>query len=207
MSEEENTITDATIPDPLSPETFSFIDALSEVIYPEDTVEIYLNASAAVRSERARAFLSTVDESDAAQYAKVAGLIEKYETEVRASTYTFRLKGVATERLEELSSIAEKVHPTQYKTGFDQNHMPVKVAEPNKEQLLYLNDLVLSILVEQIVAPNGAVDTAPGVDVMSAFRKKAPASQFQKLMAAMGSLRGKIEMFEQSVDDDFLANA
>ena len=195
--------------DPLTPETFSFFEVLEGILYPKDEVEVYLNEQAAYELRKLYEKISGTPEEDLTEDDKAGLLLEvdRLKAAIDASKYVFKITGVSDDVITDLRTLAE--------SRFEDKKKQVKAADgtlkrylPESEYINFgrlLSALVLAAHVEQIVAPDGRVMTAPGEDELARFMDKAPTSEKLKLQQAIEKLKVESSDFESKVDADFLA--
>ena len=195
-----------TVDELQAPETFDFLEVLNHRGYPTDEVVIYLDEATAHKisklSER-KALLFDESEMDAAD-AEMAAL----KAVLAKSAYTFKLKGVPGEVKEALAESAKEKFKPEYETS--KNFITGQVQKFEKDNPGRTKFLGLSIFqshVEQIVAPDGKVITAPEVGIIDAFLTKAPDAQVQKFIDAVNALQVSAQAFEDATDEDFLAKS
>ena len=186
-------------------ETFSFTEVVQGRGYPRDEVAIYLDEATAYQIAKTEKQIadSLDDEEIDALAEKVAELRKK----LAQSKYVFKIVGLSTETREDLLEKARADIKPEYESH--KNFMTGQVEKVEKESPKrdrYYTNLLWQASIEQIVAPNGAVDTAPTLETVEAFRK-APLSQQAKFQTALNELSVAAEIFEESVDDDFLASS
>lgn len=211
MSENENSPLGAPVEDAdvLTPESFSFVDVLSERAYPKDRVDLAMDEVAAIELDKIMLQINDIPEGgDSGELEQLLADAERYSQRLDKSTYTFYLTGVSDDTITDLQEIAS--------AEFEPKKKPVKSASgrierilPESEQanyLRYFNALGLSVHIEQIVhAATGRVMTAPPVEEIAVFMDKAPTSQKVKLQVKINALRASSEAFERRIDADFLA--
>lgn len=205
MTDETNNLNEET--DPLTPETFSFFDVLEGREYPKDEVAIYLNESAAYKLERLIRDLGDAESmSDEEQDAAVAE-IDELRNLIERSKYVFHISGVSDDLISDLKNVADE-HFEKKRVNRKAGDGTLRRVLPESESVdytRYMNALVLAAHIEQIVAPNGKVLTAPGVDEIATFMDKAPTSEKNKLQFRISELRVNSSAFEAKVSADFLA--
>jgi hypothetical protein len=213
MSKKETTdvpVEDQNVPeehDPLTPETFSFIDTLAEKEYPSDTVEIFMDEVAAIELAKIAIKIDQVPESDPETLEVFLKDAVKWQKRLEKSMHLFHIKGVSDDTITDLREIAA--------AEFESRKRPRKAANghldrilPESEQLNYVryfNALVLSVHIKQIVRDDGAILTAPSAEEIATFVDKGPTTEKQKLQRAIDRLRARAEDFERKIDVDFLA--
>jgi len=191
-----------------SPDTFDFISVLSGDTrgYPKDGVTILLDEATAYKIAKLETQAAGMDSGN--DYDSVIVEVARLRKKLGGTAYTFKLTGVSQEVQEDILKLAQEKFPTKYDSnknfltgGID------RTEKPNQERDRYFVSLLYQAHVEQIVAPNGAVDTAPAVETIDAFLRKAPRSQIDKFEQALKGLQVTATMFEQATDEDFLAKS
>ena len=193
----------------LSKETFSFFDVLSGVSYPKDVLTIYMDEAAAYDLEKLLREISGTSENDVTEESVEALRVkaEALKSRIENSKYTFFLTGVSDDRIVDARTLTDKEFekrkkPRKNASGHIEKYLP---EDQQYEWMRYLNAVVQSLHIEQIVAPNGAVMTAPSPDEIAHFYDKAPGAEKGRLDQAIASLRVKSESYEASIDEGFLA--
>jgi hypothetical protein len=198
-------MSDENFEDVLQPDTFNFLDVLSERSFPKETVSIYLNAQAAHEANRARK--AYADAENKASETEAKKLFKKYQDLVKASEYKFHLTGVALERIEELQEIAKEKYPVEMRNRKTASGSLEQYEVPNPLRDEYLSFLTLWVHVEAIEAPDGRIQTAPDADTIIKFIKTAPSSQVERFANAIRDIQITSNAFENAIDDDFLAKS
>lgn len=186
-----------------SQETFSFAEVVQGRGYPQDEVTLVLDEATAYQiSKLEKQIASETDSKKADELAE--GLVPLKE-KLAKSKFVFKIRGISSELREELLKKARE----DFKPEYDSNKNFItgqveKVERDNPERDRYYTNLLWQASTEQIVAPNGAVDTAPDLSAFVSLRS-APLSQQRKFQDALNNLEVASEFFEVSSDDDFLA--
>src|SRR5690606_11790061 len=119
------------------------------------------------------------------------------------SKYVFKIVGLSTQTREDLLEKARTDIKPEYESH--KNFMTGQVDKVEKESPKrdrYYTNLLWQASIEQIVSPTGAVDTAPTLETIEAFRK-APLSQQAKFQNALNQLAVAAEVFEEATDASF----
>lgn len=170
---------------------FSFAEVLEGRSYPRDEVQICIDEDLLYRLKKARA---DGDEN----------LVKQLEEKKAKSTYTLKLVGVSSEKREELEKIAEEKFPRRYEQIKNFKDGTLQRQEvPSEERADYNNDLLWATQIEQIIAPDGRVDTAPGVATARKLRKTAPLGELIRVQQAIVSLVMTSDVFERKTDAQF----
>ena len=212
MSDTENTIEDQG----LTKETFSFFDVLNEVNYPTETIEVYLNENAAYQFGKLRREINEsgldvnapLTGATAAVKKQIKGYkdrLAKIRSDLDDSKFTFHLKGVSNDRIVSARDVVEEKFNKRKKQqkaadGTIRKYLP---EEEQVDYVRYLDALIIALHVEQVVAPNGAVNTSPDVDEIAAFFDGAPTAAQEKLRSAVQELRVDAEEYERAIDEGF----
>lgn len=216
----------SNIEDALNMETFSFADVVQGRSYPTDTVTLcsdeataydrgkYLDAVLEARGDtsfsmlvgpkreqaKVKAYQTAIDDDP-----EVAKKVEEFDNKLAKSTYTFHIQGVSDEHVETLNKKALAEIPPEYEQSWRNpaTGQQVKGEEkPSPERNRLFTNLIWAAYIAKIVAPNGAVDTAPGLPAAEAIRKM-PQSQQSKFNDAINKLAVESSAFEASVSTDF----
>lgn len=198
-------MSDENFEDVLQPDTFNFLDVLSERSFPKDKVSIYLNAEAAHEANRARK--AYADAETKASETEAKKLFKKYQDLVKASEYKFHLTGVSLERIEELQELAKEKYPIETRNRKTGSGALEQYEIPNQDRDEYLSMLTLWVHVEAIEAPDGRIQAAPDADTIIKFIKTAPPSQVERFANAVRDIQVTSNAFENAIDDDFLAKS
>lgn len=185
-----------------NPETFSFLDVVQGRGYPKDEVVINLDEQTAYQIQKLETRIA--DQTDNAEADRLSKELIGLHAKLAQSRFVFKITGVSTELKEQLLEQTIAKIPDTYDTN--KNFMTgqvEKVKKNNPKQGVLFSDLLWQAMVEQIVAPSGAVDTAPSLETISAFRGRAPESQLLKFNAALEKLDVAAEAFEVATDSDF----
>lgn len=193
------------IEEKLQPDTFNFLDVLSQRSYPKDKVSIYLDEGAAYQAKITRQLIE--EAGTEAEIKKLQKLLKEYSAKVKASEYIFHLTGVSMERNEEILELAKEKYPVEMRTRKTASGSLEQYEVPSPERNEYVGYLFIWIYVEAIESPDGKIHAAPDVENIIQFVKKAPTSQVEKVTEAIGRLRVSSELFEDAIDDDFLAKS
>lgn len=198
-------MSDENIEEALQPDTFNFLDVLAERSYPKDKVSVYLDEGAAYKAKATRLIIE--DAKTDAEVKKLQKLLKQYSDDVKKSEYIFHLTGVSSERAEEIIELAKDKYPVEKRTRKLGNGSLEQYEVPSPERNEYVGYLMFWIYVEAIEAPDGKIHAAPDIENIIQFIKKAPQSQVEKVAEAIADLRVSSELFEEAIDDDFLAKS
>lgn len=212
------------VQDALAEGTFSFADVVQGRGYPKDTVTLcadeatayergkYLDSVIEARGdtshttlfgekqEKARkdAWQRAIDD-DPAVKAKVA----EFDAILAAATYTFHIQGISDDLVQSLNEKAlAEIPPTYEKWRNPANGKQEKQEIPSPERNHLFTNMLWAAYITRIVAPDGRVDTAPGLPAAEAIRKM-PQSQQGKFNQAIGKLSVEAVAFEAATDEDF----
>lgn len=186
-------------------ETFSFTEVVQGRGYPRDEVAIYLDEATAYQIVKLEKQIA--DSLDDQEVDALAEKVAELRKKLAQSKYIFKIVGLSTQTREDLLEKARndiKPEYDQHKNFITGQVEKVEKESPKRDR--YYTNLLWQASIEQIVAPSGAVDTAPTLETVEAFRK-APMSQQVKFQTALNELSVAAEIFEESVDDDFLASS
>lgn len=188
-----------------SEEVFSFAEVVQGRSYPSEDVNIYLDEATAYRIAKIEEAIAV--EADSDRVNKLEAEIISLREQLEKSKYVFKIAGIPTEVREGLLTKAYAEIPATYhhnKNFLTGGLEKVEKESPERDKL-YTN-LLWQAHVNQIIAPDGRVETSPSLAAIVAFRG-APLSQQQKLANAINKLVVAADAFEQVVDDDFLAKS
>lgn len=185
----------------LTPEKFNFLDVLSGIAYPEDTVTIHTNEALAyqiVKLEELRKDAELAEDEDSV--SKYDALLSEKRSELKNHEYEFHLRGISVEHKKDLRRAAKQKHADRKQTV-----QGVDLKLPSDDQNDWYATLVLHAQVVKIVqVSNGAVDDSPSPEVIHAFRNKAPQGEIMRLTQAVQGLVVAAEDFEGSLNETFL---
>jgi hypothetical protein len=133
---------------------------------------------------------------------EVAKKVAELDAKIAESGYTFHIQGIPNDMFDELGKVADADRPPtieKYKDPMGGGR-PMKAETPHPDRNRHFAHLVWAAHITMIVAPNGAVDTAPGLAAAEAI-SKMPVSQQEKFALAINKLRVDAEAFEAKVSD------
>ena len=206
MTSDDNKTVEEKVDELQSVETFSFMELLQGRGFPKDSITVYLDEAAAYelqKAETASAHLEDGPELEASEKR-----ISALQDTLRETAYVFKLTGVSTELKEDLLEVAHKQFPSKYDQA--KNFMTgsvEKVEKDNPDRDRYFASLLYQAHTEQIVAPDGKVDTTPSVETIGDFLRKGPAAQVHKYIGAINKLQLTSNVFEETTNEDFLAKS
>lgn len=170
--------------------TFSVMDMLTGVSYPEDTVTIYTDARSA--HEAHRLVLADADETDPDKSNDRSKRIEELKQKVRDSALTFHLQGFPPRIQQDIITEAE----SKFKVGTDEG-------DPTAAQEFAFNKSV-ALAVQKVVSADGSEDTGSwSVEDVEKFRGIVPPDQFNKLGEKVNEVIFAGIAFDLSVTPDF----
>src|SRR5690606_20738327 len=124
------------------------------------------------------------DSVDDEEIDKLSAVVTELRAKLAQSKYVFKIVGLSTQTREDLLEKARTDIKPEYESH--KNFMTGQVDKVEKESPKrdrYYTNLLWRASIEQIVSPTGAVDTAPTLETIEAFRK-APLSQQAKFQNA-----------------------
>lgn len=216
MSDIDDGVAPGIVAEALAPESFSFAEVVQGRGYPKDTVTLYTDEQTAYD-------ISKIDERLAEIKAEQKKILDVevtagYQDEVaqlqakRAEMYAtlaksgmvFHLQGISDELRDSLLESAREKVKVEYDR--DKNFLTGQVEKREKDSperdRLYTN-MLWAAHITQIVAPDGRVDTAPGLAAAEAVRQM-PRAQVVKFAQAVQKLQVASGAFEaQASDPDF----
>lgn len=197
-------------------ETFSFVDAVNDRAYPETDVAVLLNERGAQRIVEIRKELEALDfdiarEKNAAvqdgfskEKDKLVEELDALVTQLRAETYTVKVRGISTERVEELQKQALEAFPIEY----DESTSPitgatVKTEIPNDKRGRYFTTLVRHAHIVSITAPDGAVAEDMGIEQLGDTWAKLPIAARDRIDQAINDCTLATDYYLDLVDEVF----
>lgn len=192
-----------------SEEVFDFAEVVQGRGYPRDEVSVYLDEATAYKIQVLEEESSK--ERDPERVDELAEQIAELRAELDKSKYVFKIVGISTDTQEDLVDKARAEYPVEYenrRNPFTQMIERTEKADPEKDAARdrYFTNILWAAHIEQIVAPSGAVQTAPGPETVESLRKM-PKSQITKLVQAFNKLEVASAAFEHATDEDFLAKS
>ena len=197
-------------------ETFNFVDAVNNRAYPEITVPVLLNERGAQRLVELRKDIEQLDydiarEKNAAvqeELTKQKGaLIEELDrttTQLRAETYKVLVKGVGTDRIEELQKQAFEQFPVEYEESVSPiTGATVKTEVPNEKRGRYFTTLVRHAHIVSITAPTGAVAEEMSIEELGAAWSKMPIAARERIDQAINDCTLAADYYLELVDEVF----
>lgn len=186
----------------LDAKTFDIAEMFAGITYPKDTVPVYTNPGVGYEihklSEAAKEAVALKDE-DAAR--EVSEKRDKLISESEKYRYEFTIQGHSKAERE---AIADKVKE-QFPPETDWMGREKYTDEADR---LFVN-LTWALHIAQIVAPSGAVKTAPEAAEIELLRAQLPDSEQKRIEAAIQELsEGTKAGFETlAMEHDFLSSA
>ena len=189
-----------------SPNVFSFSEVLQGRGYPRDEVTVFLDEQTAHTIAKLETQAAGMDSGE--KFDAVTKQVSVLRKKLAATAYTFKLTGISQDMKETVLKSAQEKFPTKYDSnknfltgGID------RTEKPNPERDRYFSSVLYQAHVEQIVAPDGAVNTAPDSETMDDFLRKAPESQVMRFLDAVHGLQVTAATFEAATNEDFLAKS
>jgi hypothetical protein len=222
MSDETDVEATDIISEALSAGTFSFAEVVQGRGYPQDTVVLYQDEATAyerakyldgileARGDNSHEMLNLGTKQDEAKRAawkraieddpEVAKKVAEYDAALAKSAYTFHIQGISEELEKSLLEKARAEFPPEFDRWKNPlGGKPEKQELPSPERDRYFTNLIWSSHITKIVAPNGAVDTAPGLPAAEAIRKMPVAMQ-AKFNQAINKLSVASSAFESAAE-------
>lgn len=186
-------------------DTFSFFDVLSERTYPTDTVTVFLDEQAAYEGRKIALEMESAEDPTEVDVEKYSARIDALRDRIQASEYVFHLRGISDDKYADAKAVVDEKFKGRQKQRRTADGRLEKYLDEDDQMayLRYLSALMISLHVDQIVDPNGRVNTAPGADEIAMFVDKAPSAAVEKLNEAVKALRVSATQYEATLDEGF----
>lgn len=182
--------------------TLDIADMFAGIAYPEDKVDIYIDAKTAyelykLQGDAGRA----VRDQDEAEGARIAEEIQDLLKRGEKSHYIVHIRDTGQDEKDAIRKAVDAKHPPKVNL-FNQ-------PEPNAEADEMYTNLMWALHVTRITAPDGRAMVAPQEGDIKALRAKAPGTELRKVEEKIQELRtGAASGFESLVmEHDFLSGA
>lgn len=185
-----------------TPQTFSIIDRVTNRNLPTEDVPVYLDEQAAWRLRKVDALeAKTTDPGDLAELgAERTKLLER----LRASEYTFHLRGVTSDEYDELVDEVNETMPAEMDEFVNPlTNQKVRTEKNEDERLELLNTLLLARSITGITAPDGERDENITTEVVAVLKGKLPVDGVRRVVKAAIDLRMMVEWMDSVTDEDF----
>jgi hypothetical protein len=195
-----------------APGTFSILNVLKERAYPKDEAKVFLDEQAAYDaaglqqkiSELSKsADLNVQDEIDAL-IAKRDELVERIEN----SKYVFHITGISEKARSDAFDKSVEKFPIEYEESKNPFSGEVNKTEiESKERDRLFTNILWSLSIEKIVAPDGGVQENMSVEDIASLRDMLPLAAAGVVNQSIDKIRTSTALFMISVDEDFLAKS
>jgi hypothetical protein len=189
------------------PGKFSLIERLRGRNMPTDKVNLYTDEGAAY--ER-RLILEELDgekqagfRADKDAIAKLEASLADVEARIKDSVAVVHMKGISSERYDELLEIARESFPTEYEEW--QNPLTgqkVRAEKENEQQNDLFNSLFISESIEKVVMGD-AEDTDITPEWWIQFRGIAPLDGLRLVVEAAYKMRMTVQWMDEIQSEDF----
>lgn len=194
------------------PGTFNILSVLKERAYPKDEVNIFLDEQSAYAASQLQEKITELSKSaDLEVQDEIDALIEKRDSLIQlieASKYVFTITGISEKARNEAYEKSVEKFPIQYeesKNAFSGE--VIKNEIESKERDRFFTDILWSLSIESIKAPDGNVQGNMSTSDVSALRDMLPIAAAGLVSQAIDKLRTSTALFMISVDEDFLAKS
>lgn len=147
--------------------TFNLLEALQGINYPEDYVDVYLDAAVMYRLDKIDTELKKFEIlQDAEGIERLEKVREDLVSAAETLRFRFHVQYQPRERRQALFTEVFEEHP-EVKDAFGR-------VQPDTIRDEYFTNREWSLHITRVEDPSGAVQAAPAPEVIEAFRKKAP---------------------------------
>lgn len=194
---------------------FNFAQTVLDRSYPEIDVKIYLDEA---KTQRLVDHITQISEMDARivnsngrapkelgeRMAELVAAKDALVEELNESAYTVRIKGISTEKREELLKEAVSKFPIEY----EESTSPITGAVTRKEKDsderdAYFVNLLRHAHLKSITAPDGAVDDDFTVEDVAATWRRLPLVARSKIDDAINKSTVTVDFYREIVDEVF----
>lgn len=190
--------------------TFSFADAIRGLNYPQQPVTVYLNEQLGLelihlREQRdgnpQKKILPVIDPTE---LARIDAEIKRVETELQNHKYTILLQGISEERREELNDQAIEQYPIDYDEEINPLTMQkVRIPKENDARDILFSNLLWKDSFVSVTDPHGNVADDLSLEVIAAFRKRAPLAAKIAISLGLADVRMASNWYEGITTSDF----
>lgn len=186
-------------------ETFSFFEVLAERTYPTDKVTVFLDEQAAYDAHKLALEMDSAKNPTNEDIEEYTERIEALRYRINQSQYTFHLRGISDDHYADAKAVVDgRFKPKQkHRKRADGSLEEFLTPDDQMAYLRFLSALMISLHVEQIVDPQGRINTAPSADEIAYFVDKAPSAATEALNAAVQALRVSSSEYERALDEGF----
>lgn len=196
-------------------ERFKFAEAVSDRAYPEIQVPVYLDEAKTQQLVTLTKEIEALDKRIARAGAnravelvdRVGELVERKDAlidELKSEAYVVTIKGISSERTNELNKISEEAFPIEYEEATSPitgavTHTP----KESPERDAYFVNLIRQAHLKSIVAPDGAVDDEFTVEEVAATWARLPLVARVKVDEAINEASVSVDFYRELVDEVF----
>lgn len=184
------------------PGNFSLIERLQNRNLPEEDVDVYLD-------ERLGWDLIRLEEkhADAKKDAEARALeakIEKVRKQLQESRYVFTLRGMSSERYDEIIDEVTEQYPFDYEETVNPlTGQRTKVEIPNEDRDQLFNTLFLAETIVKVQDPDGNVDESIDAAAVEFIKRLAPLDAVRRITNLATRMRMAVEWMDVIQDEDF----
>lgn len=176
--------------------TFNVLDAIKNKAYPQDIVTVYTDVDSAYEIHRLEKQIADLGDNDHEQINQLDDVIANLKENIKASSLTFRLRGIGRDLKDAINDEAHLKFPWEDRSKAD----PVDLGEGAE----WCNRSYLAAHIVDVTDANGAVDSHKWDEAqISQLRKDLPDEEFLKLLRLMHELSFAATYFDASVTPDF----
>lgn len=197
-------------------QTFDFAQAVMDRAYPEFDVQILLDEDHAAQYIEKRDQIEPLDIAIAkaadpkrkkaliAEQQKIVAEVDELHGEMRKQMYTVHIKGISTERVEEIQNEALEQFPIEH----EESVSPItgatnRVEIPSEKRERYFTTLLRHAHVVSITSPSGARSRALTVDEFGASWARMPLAARNQIDRAINKASMTVDYYRDVVDEVF----
>lgn len=196
---------DALVSEMKAEKPFSALDAIREVKYPVGKVRVYLDGEAAARLDELHADRKLEEAEGAmasAELNEILEEIEKVEAQIKASALIFHMRGVPPKVKRIIGNEARRKF--KIRTEDDED----TIADKNENYNRYLTYELLRHSIVKVENTDGSFDTHGwDYDEIEQLDAILIESEFGKIDALCAKLTSAANVFNESLDADFLSKS
>jgi hypothetical protein len=189
------------------PGTFSLIERLQGRNMPKDSINIYLDEGAAYERRRILEDLDGEKRQGKAalpeEIARLEATLAQIETSIRESVAVVHMKGISSERYDQIVDEAEATYPTEYEEW--QNPLSGQktkkaIENPKRDELF--NAIFISESIEKVVM-GAEEDVNISPEWWMRFKGLAPLDGLRLVVEAAYKMRMTVQWMDEIQNEDF----
>jgi hypothetical protein len=215
MSEVEEVI--KLVEEAKAPGVFNILDVVKDRAYPKESIAIYIDESAAYLASNLKEKIGETQqlvdglvdvEANTKLLSELNQKLDAVLEKLELSKYIFDITGISEGVRDEAFTKAREAFEIKYeeiKNPFTGEVTKTEIE--NLERDRYLTNLLWSLSIVKIVAPDGSEQTSINDKDVDVLRKSLPASANILINGSIEKLRAASATFLLSVGEDFLAKS